>query len=179
LTIAAGGTDIIAEPGSDEWSHGMYALEGIPAGSVDAGQKVTVSAIGDEFPAFSVALDGLDPVDFSLDDEYGTLRLIDGQDKEITWNSDADGLVQFIINHGWHGAPPEAVLYCETPAATGKLVISSELIELLPVIGGVGLFQHGSVLGVTRRVTADVEGRKLEVSISRRSPVNPLHNADW
>jgi hypothetical protein len=82
-----------------------------------------------------------------------------------------------IINSGWHGAPPVAVLYCEASATAGRILIPRAIVEALPVIGGMGLFPHGSFIAVTRSVNVPVDNRIVEVSISRRAALNPLHNA--
>lgn len=180
VTLTAGTTTITADASTDDWSPGFYYADPIPANLVNAETDFTASAAGDAFPAFSLRTPGLLPLEFSIDAQNSALVLEDGRDNEITWDAAsavAQSTVQLVINHGWHGSPPEAVLYCETAAAEGVMVIPQAVVEATPVIGGIALMQHGSFIAATRTVNEVVSGYTVEFSVSQRAGLNVEHNA--
>lgn len=98
----------------------------------DAGATVAVSAPGDVTPGFAVELTAPPP----LAAPFQNLTLRDGVDATITWTPAPGGgagarSIQVALVVGWHGAPPEALLVCET-ADDGELVIPGALITALP-----------------------------------------------
>jgi hypothetical protein len=95
----------------------------------DPGAAITVSAPGDVTPAFSVSLTAPAP----LGAPFQNLTLRDGEDATITWTPAGGGArsIQVALVVGWHGAPPEAMMICETDD-DGALTIPGALVTALP-----------------------------------------------
>jgi hypothetical protein len=142
-----------------------YVPEPTPAGDLfDAGAAITVSAPGGETPAFSSSLVGV----ANLVAPFQNLTLVDGQDTEITWTADAGGTaeIQIALVVGWHGAPYEAMMLCET-ADDGSIVIPGGFIAQLPRQSS-PLETHPSwIMRFDRDVVAGVGG-PLEILVASR-----------
>ena len=184
LTVRAGSATISAEPAGDEWMLNYYYFEGqIPTSQMDCAKTLSVTAAGADggYPAFEVSQPGLDGIEFITDLDNNAFDMKDDEDSELQWTPPAGDLanlfVEVVINVGWHGSPPESVLYCRKGAATGSLTIAKEVISKLPVIGGIALMQHGSHVGLVRNLATDVGGRRFDFTVTRRHGINPTHNA--
>ncbi len=134
-----------------------YVPEPAPSGDdlFDPGAAITVSAPGDVTPAFSVSLDA--PA--TLEAPFQNLTLRDGVDATVTWTAGAGGAgsIQVALLVGWHGAPPEATMICET-ADDGSLTIPGALVTALPRASS-GLESHPSwILRFDRAVVAAPAG---------------------
>jgi hypothetical protein len=117
------------------------------------GAAIEVTAPGDEVPGFAAALTGVD----TLVAPFHNLTLVDGQDAEVTWTAANDATIQIALLVGWHGAPPEATLVCET-ADDGAFTIPGAIIAELPR-ASTGLESHPSWLQrVDRAVVASPAG---------------------
>jgi hypothetical protein len=111
-----------------------------PADLFDPGAAIAISAPGDVSPAFDVHVTAPPP----LDAPFQNLTLVDGTDATVTWTAAGGGprSIQVMLVVGWHGAPPEALMVCET-ADDGALTIPGALVAQLPRASS-GLEQHGS-----------------------------------
>ncbi len=92
-----------------------------------AGATIRVSAPGGVTPAFEATVTGVAP----LEAPFQNLTLVDGRDATVQWTGASDARIQVGLVVGWHGAPYEALLLCET-ADDGELVIPGSLITRLP-----------------------------------------------
>ena len=130
---------------------GDFGYEPTPAPGedlFDAGAAITVRAPGGDVDGFAVELTGVAP----LAGAPQSLALVDGRDAEVTWTAADDGTIALALLVGWHGAPWEAMLLCET-ADDGALTIPGAVIAALPRATS-GLESHVSTL--TRQVRASV-----------------------
>jgi hypothetical protein len=121
----------------------------------DPGAAITVSAPGDATPAFSVSLTAPAP----LEAPFQNLTLRDGEDATITWTAAGGGprSIQVALVVGWHGAPPEAMMICETDD-DGSLTIPGALVSALPRASS-GLESHPSwILRFDRAIVAAPAG---------------------
>lgn len=91
------------------------------------GATIGVSAAGAAVGGFSVALTG--PA--QLVAPFQNLTLVDGEPATVTWTAAGSGRIQVALVVGWHGAPWEAMLLCET-VDDGELVIPGALVTALP-----------------------------------------------
>jgi hypothetical protein len=181
LLLGATSTDV--NPTGDVSNPTYDYVDSIPGSLIHSGNNMIAMAEGHEggFGAFQVSTTGVDAAEFGVDANGGTLDLIDGKDNVVTWTvpkGDITGLyVEMVINVGWHGSPPTVVLYCRADAAAGSFTIPQEMVEDMPSIGGMGLFQHSSHIEMARSATAVVGGKTVEFTVARRHGLNPLHNA--
>lgn len=104
------------------------------------GATIGVSAAGAAVGGFSVELTG--PT--QLVAPFQNLTLVDGQPATVTWTAASSGRIQVSLVVGWHGAPWEAMLLCET-ADDGELIIPGALVSALPRASS-GLESHVSNL---------------------------------
>ncbi|MBA3502262.1 MAG: hypothetical protein M4D80_39780 [Myxococcota bacterium] len=93
----------------------------------DAGASIKVTAPGGVTPAFTASVKGV----ARLEAPFQNLSLVDGRDTTVTWTAAADARIQVGLVVGWHGAPYEAMLLCETDD-DGELVIPGAIIKKLP-----------------------------------------------
>ncbi len=183
--LTAGATVVEGDPSEDEYMPDYYYFDPgtVPAAAMGPAAELTVHAEGadDGIGGFDLTVGGVDAIEFGFQEEENTLTLVDGQDAEITWNTDAGNAVgayvDLVINEGWHGAPPEAVLYCRADAADGGLTIPRALVDAMPQMGGPALMGHGSHMGLARTVQQEIDGKTIEFTVTRRHGVNVLHNA--
>ena len=185
VLLLLGATSHEVEPTGDPIKN-YYYIDSIAAALIHGGNSLIAKAEGDAggFGAFELQTTGIDPVEFSVDADQGTLTLVDDKDNVVTWTVpkfNTTGLfVDMVVNVGWHGAPPDVVMYCRAPASDGRLTITKEMASVLPQIGGVGLFQHMSHISMNRTVSAEVDGKTVHFNVARRHGLNPLHNApEW
>lgn len=133
---------------------------------------IEVVAAGDAEPAFAATLHGVAP----LDAPFQNLTLVDGQDATVTWTAGPAGsgaTIALDLVVGWHGAPYEARLHCET-ADDGELVIPGAAIAALPRASS-GLEAHPSTLArFTRAVVAGAAG-PIELTASSQRSVYFTH----
>lgn len=123
----------------------------------DPGATIRVSAPGDATPAFTASVIGSAP----LAAPFQNLTLVDGRDQPIRWTAANDATIQIALVVGWHGAPYEAMLLCET-ADDGEHVIPGALIAKLPRASS-GLEAHPSWLRRISRTIVDVPAGPIEV----------------
>ena len=135
---------------------GPYGYEPQPYPPEDLfapGAAVTASAPGDTAAGFTVTATGVAPLAASVT----SLALPGGVDAEVTWTSAGSGRIQLALVVGWHGAPFEAMLLCET-ADDGALTVPGGLVTRLPAPSS-GLEQHSSSLTrFERAVTTTADG---------------------
>lgn len=151
---------------------GTYDLEPWPPPDIFADDAtITVTAAGDETAAFVMQTRGVPPLGGGP--LYG-VELEDGVDEEITWPAaSGDAEIQLLLRVGWHGAPVEAVLVCET-ADDGSLTIPGALITALPR-SSTGLEQHISSLTRFRRVHHAAEAGIIELFVGSQQMVYFTH----
>jgi hypothetical protein len=119
------------------------------------GATLVVSAPGDVTPAFSATVTAPSP----LEAPFQNVTLVDGVDTTITWTAGDGGprSIQLMFVVGWHGAPAEALLVCETDD-DGSHTIPGSLISSLPRASS-GLEQHNSwILRFDRSIVAAPAG---------------------
>jgi hypothetical protein len=134
-----------------------------------AGASVTVSAEGDEVAAFTAELRGPAP----LAAPFQNLTLVDGEDATVTWTAANDARIQLALLVGWHGAPWEALLLCET-ADDGSLTIPGGLIAELPRASS-GLESHPSSLMRFDRALVDTPAGPIEIVIGSHQSIHFAH----
>jgi hypothetical protein len=105
----------------------------IPGDLFDDGDPITISAVGDTVPAFSIETAGVAPLDATfMDDE---ITLVDGQDFTFTWTPAGgdDDRIRVTINATGigHGTPKIAILECDSPD-DGSLTIPSAFVDAFP-----------------------------------------------
>jgi hypothetical protein len=129
-----------------------YSPEPFPDGDLfTAGAEITATAPGAAAPGFTLNAEGV--ADLEADFPV-TIELEDGVDEPIAWTADdgaATTRIALGLQVGWHGAPYEGLLLCDTDD-DGDLVIPGALITALPRASS-GLEQHSSYLV---RYTRDV-----------------------
>jgi hypothetical protein len=152
----AGGPYVIPV-GEQSW----YAAPETPPTLFTPGAAITVSASGGDVPAFEAHLTGVGLLQAPID---GALTLLDGADQNVTWSPADDGsTVELVLQIGWHGRPPDAILWCSAPDAAGRVTVPKALIEAFPYFGGMGLFQHPAYLRRVSRAVVDAPGGPVEV----------------
>ncbi len=82
--------------------------------------------------------------------------------------------VQLLLNHGWHGAPPEATLICEADESAGHIIIPQRIVEAWPPTW-FGLEPHGSYLSLLQRIRVDLDGEPVELLVAFRHGIYPRH----
>ena len=151
-----------------------YRPEPYPLGDLFADDAIiTAVAAGAEVDAFALSARGV----AALEDELGGWDLVDGVDFPITWTpSAAAARVQLSLRIGWHGAPYEMMLLCET-ADDGTLTIPGELIEEMLPFGGIGLFPHPSEMTRLHRSVVTTSVGPVELVVGSAAGINWSHNA--
>lgn len=148
---------------------GPFGYTPTPAPGADLfapGATLTVSAPGDVTPAFSTTVVAPSP----LAAPFQNVTLTDGVDHTITWTAGDGGprSIQLMLVVGWHGAPPEALLVCET-ADDGAHTIPGSLIAALPRASS-SLEQHSSwIVRFDRSIVAAPAG-PIEVIAGSQAP---------
>lgn len=107
-----------------------YVPEPYPTGAnlFDDDAVITVTAPGDVTGGFTLTASG---VPFLVADVGFSVDLEDGVDEVITWTAEGSGRIQLALRIGWHLAPPEGLMLCETDD-DGELTIPGDLISQLP-----------------------------------------------
>lgn len=146
-----------------------YAPDPAPSGDLfDAGAAIHLAAPGAAVPGFAADLTGV----AELVAPFQNLTLVDGQDQDVTWTA-GDGRIQLQLVVGWHGAPPEAMMICET-ADDGVLTIPGDAIAALPRASS-GLEQHGSFLGRFDRAIVAAPAGPIEIVVASQISVPFTH----
>jgi hypothetical protein len=147
-----------------------YTPDPPPSGDLfDAGAAITLTAPGDVSPGFTAALTGVP----ELAAPFQNLELVDDEDEAITWTAASAAKIQIALVVGWHGAPHEAVLVCET-ADDGAFTIPGGLIAQLPRASS-GLEQHLSwIQRLDREVLASPAG-PIEIVVGSQVPLYFSH----
>ena len=128
----------------------------------EAGAAITVSAPGATTPGFTANVTGVAP----LAAPFQNLTLVDDEDATITWTAAGSGEIRIELVVGWHGAPYEAMLACET-ADDGSFVLPGSIIAQLPRASS-GLEQHGSWIARYSRSVVQVPAGPIEVIAQSR-----------
>lgn len=156
-------------------ANSTYQGAAFPLASIASAVTLAARAAGDVMSAFSMTSTGVDGAGTGLPSSGSTLELIDGQDKVVTWSATGNGIVQLLLNTGWHGAPPTATLLCEVPAAAGRMVIPRAIVEAFPLVSGSGM-SHTSTVLLLQRKTAVVNSGTVELLIvGYRGVIFPIH----
>jgi hypothetical protein len=130
---------------------------------------ITVTAAGGATPGFSAELDGV-PL---LEAPFQNLTLVDGQDATITWTGRGAGKVQIALRVGWHGAPIEALMLCET-ADDGSHTIPGAMVAALPR-QSTSLEQHFSWMLRFRRAVVQAPAGPIEIVVGSAQPIYFSH----
>lgn len=148
-----------------------YDAEPLPGSAdlFDTGAAITASAPGDVSDGFTLAANGVAP----LEAEFPvTLELEDGVDEEITWTAAGSGRIQLALLVGWHGAPYEAMLLCETED-DGSLTVPGSLISEFPRASS-AMEQHFSWLVRFDRDVAQTSAGPIELFVGSRVIITQL-----
>lgn len=170
ITVAgvAGGPYAIPV-GDADW----YAAPETPAALFEPGAAITVSASGGDVPAFQADLTGVGPMKAPIE---GALTLVDGAPQVVTWTPEGDGsTVELILQIGWHGRPPDAILWCTAPDADARVTVPQALVEAFPYFGGMGLFQHPALLRRVSRQVVPSPGGPIEVLVASQLAFGVIH----
>ena len=132
LTVEGLGDPIAID--TDDWNPGYYwGPWDLPDDLFDAGDPISATFSGGDFPGLSLAATGVEAVDPSLFDELFLME--DGAAAVMTWTpgADPDACIQVKINGAnmAHGLPLNDILWCEGPD-TGSLTIPQALVEAFP-----------------------------------------------
>jgi hypothetical protein len=142
-----------------------YTPEPAPGADLfDAGAAITVSAPGDVSAGFTANLVGVP----ALEAPFQNVELVDGVDMPVTWTAANAAEIQLALVVGWHGAPPEAVLVCET-ADDGAFSIPGSIITALPR-ASTGLEQHTSYLARFDREVVILPTGPIEIVVGSQVP---------
>jgi len=157
ITISANGQSLFLS--FDEY-FGYFSENNIAG--MNSEPDITVQVDGDMVEKFTTVIPT--PPLVLLNISNFEIALHDDEDTVITWEqSGNDGeIIYIVLNFGWHGAPPEAVILCAAPDADGSLTISKEISKLAPLNGGAGLEPHGSyAMRINRSVVNSNYGKIL------------------
>lgn len=152
--------------------HGDFGYEPTPQPGTELfadDATITVSAPGAAIPGFSVTLAGVP----ALAGATTTLTLVDGRDAEVTWTAAGAGRIQLSLLVGWHGAPYEAMLLCETDD-DGALTIPGAVVSALPR-ASTGLESHPSTLTRFRRASVLAPAGPIEIVVGSQAFVHFTH----
>jgi hypothetical protein len=147
-----------------------YTPEPAPGGDLfDAGAAITVTAPGDVSAGFSANLVGV----AALDAPFQNVELVDDEDEAITWTPAGAAEIQIALVVGWHGAPAEATLICET-ADDGAFAIPGSIITALPRASS-GLEQHLSYIQRFDREVVMTAAGPIEIVVGSQVPLYFSH----
>ncbi|MGE0549247.1 MAG: hypothetical protein AB7O24_15440 [Kofleriaceae bacterium] len=130
---------------------------------------IQITAPGDMTPAFTAELAGVAPLTVPSQN----LKLIDGDDAKIQWTAAANARIAIALITGWHGAPYEAMLRCETDD-DGELTIPGGLIAQFPRQSS-GLEQHPSWIMRFDRAIVTVPAGAIEVVVGSQGNLYFTH----
>ncbi len=154
--------------------YASYIAGELPAKGFLEGDLFEASAAGDEVAAFAMALNAPE-IDNSIEIP-AEVKLFDDKDTVITWKKGVKTeKIMLILNFGWHGAPPETMIFCEAPDAAEKIVISKEISTLAPLAGGPSLLPHPSYLFKMNSKETLVDGKLIEFLTAYGFGVSPIH----
>lgn len=161
---------ISAVPDDSAW----YNFQGLDNGApiFEAGAPITVSASGDEIPAFEVEIEGVG----SIVIPSPSYEFEDGQDNVFTWEPQGDGAtveVAFLV--GWHGAPPPVMIWCSAPEEDGSIVVPQHMVEMFPSAGCMGLFPHAPWVRRVNRSIMDTDAGPVEITTMATKTFNLKH----
>ncbi|MBN2357924.1 MAG: hypothetical protein JXR83_00625 [Deltaproteobacteria bacterium] len=134
-----------------------------------AGALISASAPGEVAPGFSLEVTGVAP----LVTQATSLTLIDGIDATVAWTPEHDGRIQLALLVGFHGAPYEALLLCESDD-DGELTVPGALIGQLPRPQNANQ-PHPSSLTRFRRALAPDSSGPIELLVGSRVEVTWSH----
>jgi len=115
------------------------------------------------------------PEIFAASIKDNLLELFDDKDTIVSWEPFSGGIVRAVINNGWHGADPDATIYCTVDAAAGELVIPKEISALYPITTGVGLEPHTSFIEYISIDTENTNKGFVDLILSYRSGLYLKH----
>lgn len=127
--------DVVVEPQEFPFAgYGYWAvLE--QADLFAAGDPVTVSAPGADFPGFEMSAAGTSPLELVLENDE--IAVPNGADYTFSWPSSPDNDAERLrltlnSNNQTHGGPNLAIIECDVAAADGELTIPQAMIEMFP-----------------------------------------------
>jgi hypothetical protein len=169
VTITGLGSTVTATPDDTAW----YTVTGAPSGDLfDAGDTIGVSAPGDEIAAFDKTVHGVGDMVTS----WTNYDLVDGSANEVTWTSQGDGAtVELILQTGWHGNPPTAIIWCTGPDADGAITVPRSMVERFPPAGGIGLFPHPSIIRRVDREWIEASAGHIAIEASSEHTFTVTH----
>jgi hypothetical protein len=164
-------TPLTATPDETAWY--LMTPPGFGADLFAPDATIGITAAGDEIPGFALQLSGVADLDVAW---MGSLQLEDGQDNTLSWSpANDDSTMEVIIQTGWHGAPPTAIIWCTADDADGQLVVSQKLVEMFPQVPEIGLFQHPSTIRRVRRVVQETDFGPLAATAISQVTFQVLH----
>lgn len=143
-----------------------YTAEGLDENTplFEPGALLSVTAAGDEIPAFEAQVTGVGPMRLP----ETTHEFVDGQDYVFTWEPEGDGAtIEVAFLTGWHGNPSPVVLWCTAPEEAGSFTVPAHMVEMFPSAGCMGLFPN--IPWVSRIHRQVVETPFGPISVSARS----------
>lgn len=154
----------LTDPLTFEPSMFGYTPDAFPGEDMfDAGSRIVASAPGDASDAFTLETDGVSALEATFP---VTLELEDDVDEVIAWTPRDDARIQLALQVGWHGAPYEALLLCETED-DGELTVPGGLISRFPRASN-GMEQHFSSLTRFTRAVAQTPAGPVELFVGDR-----------
>jgi hypothetical protein len=159
-----------------------------PADLFDAGDEVTLSAVGDEVAAFSLSAPAVDGIELDLipGEEFGepdSLRIEDGADLVFTWSPIVPGTrmrLEILSDTAAHGLPVDVMIECETDD-TGSMTVPRAFVEAFPeAVWPDACAGHDcppSSLTRFRSDRTEVGGLDIELRVGTRREFVVLHDA--
>ena len=168
-------TGLVASPMTATPTEFGYTMSPEPPadGLFDAGDVITVAASGAAIGAFEASVTGVSDMHI---DGVGYYELVDDQDTTVTWRPANDGSdIEVLFQVGWHGAPPTGVIACRAPDAAGQVVVPAVVVNELPYLGAIALFQNPSWIERVSRTVVDTAQGPIEITASSRVNVGLSH----
>ncbi len=139
--------------------NGGYDRPSLTGNLFDNGDAITVTAAGDDIAAFSANLTGVAPLEMTTT----SVSFENPVDQQITWVAENSGRIQLALIVGWHLAPYEALVLCETDD-DGSLTITGNLISQVPRQSSF-LESHSSTVARFNRQIVETSVGAIEVIV--------------
>jgi hypothetical protein len=160
LTVEATGASAVTLTPTDS----LYAQKPFPFSSMGSNASITAKTTGSAVAAFELRASGVDASNIGLPKDGSTLAMPLGSPVEVTWNATPSGIVQLLLNAGWHGAPPTATLICEAPASAGHLTVPKAIADAYPATDAIGM-THTSMVRLLQRSKTTINAKTIEFMV--------------
>ena len=162
----------------------FYASQGaqLPLDAFADDATVSVTATGDQVPAFAIAAGGVPPLSAPLANDE--LHVADGADATVAWTAVAPAdptlrvRVTLNANNVGHGQPYQAVIECDA-ADVGTITIPAALIDAFPATQRWRACEGSdcpvSTITRYRKTSVDVEGAPVDLVVGSQIAFWVIH----